>query len=65
MSEIAAPKFTDAKTCAVNFRLAKTKEAAAQGEYELFKTRTIFDSTAKNPKWLGEEPDRIANLMPA
>ncbi len=44
--------------------LAKTKEAAAQGEYELFKTRSIFDSTAQNPKWLGEEPDRIADLMP-
>ncbi len=44
--------------------LAKTKMAAAQGEYELFKTRSIFDSTAKNPKWLGEEPDRIADLMP-
>ena len=45
--------------------LAKTKEAAAKGEYELFKTRSIFDSTAKNPQWLGEEPDRIADLMPA
>jgi predicted aldo/keto reductase-like oxidoreductase len=45
--------------------LAKTKKAAAKGEYELFKTRSIFDSTAKNPKWLGEEPDRIADLMPA
>ncbi len=45
--------------------LSKTKEAAAKGDYELFKTRSIFDSTAKNPKWLGEEPDRIAELMPA
>ncbi len=45
--------------------LAKTKKAAAKGEFELFKTRSIFDSTAQNPKWLGEEPDRIADLMPA
>lgn len=44
--------------------LAKTKEAASKGEYELFKTRAIFDSTAKNPKWLGEEPARITELMP-
>ncbi|MGH8163130.1 MAG: aldo/keto reductase [Rhodanobacteraceae bacterium] len=44
--------------------LAKTKEAAAGGQYELFKTRSIFDSTAKNPQWLGEEPERIAELMP-
>ncbi len=44
--------------------LAKTKEAAAKGEYELFKTRSIFDSTAQNPEWLGEEPKRISDLMP-
>ncbi|HEY1582842.1 MAG TPA: aldo/keto reductase [Chthoniobacterales bacterium] len=44
--------------------LAKTKEAAAKGEYELFKTRSIFDSTAQNPQWLGEEPERISDLMP-
>ncbi len=44
--------------------LAKTRQAAAKGEYELFKTRSIFDSTAQNPEWLGEEPNRIADLMP-
>ncbi len=53
---------SDAERAAI---LAKTKEAAAQGEYELFKTRSIFDSTAQNPQWLGEEPDRISDLMPA
>ncbi|MGI8956197.1 MAG: hypothetical protein ACR2II_04695 [Chthoniobacterales bacterium] len=41
----------------------KTKEAAAKGDDELFKTRSIFYSKAKNPKWLDEEPDRIADLM--
>ncbi len=35
--------------------LARTAEAAATGEYELFKTTSHFDSTAKNPKWLGGE----------
>jgi aryl-alcohol dehydrogenase-like predicted oxidoreductase len=44
--------------------LAKTKEPAAKGEYELFKTRSIFDSTAQHPDWLGEEPKRITDLMP-
>ncbi|MGI8431811.1 MAG: hypothetical protein ACR2MW_05910 [Chthoniobacterales bacterium] len=44
--------------------LAKTKEAAAKGEYELFKTRSICDSIAQNPQWLGEEPKRISELMP-
>jgi len=45
--------------------LAKTKAAAAHGEFELFKTSSIFDSTATNPEWLGEEPQRVRKLMPA
>jgi len=45
--------------------LAKTKPAAADGEYELFKTSSIFDSTATHPDWLGEEPRRIREMMPA
>src|SRR6266516_6797094 len=36
--------------------LAKTKAVASHGEFELFKTSSIFDSTATNPDWLGEEP---------
>ena len=44
--------------------LAKTAEAAATGKYELFKTSSIFDATAQNPDWLGEEPERIQELMP-
>ena len=31
----------------------KTKQAAMSGKYELFKTTNHFDSTAKNPEWLG------------
>lgn len=34
--------------------LAKTKAAAAKGEWERFKTTNAFDGTAKNPDWLGE-----------
>jgi aryl-alcohol dehydrogenase-like predicted oxidoreductase len=45
--------------------LAKTKAAAAHGEFEPFKTSSIFDSTATNPEWLGEESGRIRKLMPA
>ena len=44
--------------------LAKTADAAANGEYELFKTTSHFDSTAKNPKWLGEDPARVQTLDP-
>jgi predicted aldo/keto reductase-like oxidoreductase len=33
--------------------LKKTAEAAADGQYELFKTSNHFDSTAKHPEYLG------------
>ena len=44
--------------------LAKTAGAAARGDYEPFKTSSIFDGTAQNPQWLGEEPPRLRALMP-
>lgn len=49
----------------VRVLLAKTAQAAASGEFEPFKTSSIFDSTAQNPDWLGEEPQRLQKLMPA
>ena len=33
--------------------LAKTKQAALSGKYELFKTSNQFDGTARNPQWMG------------
>src|SRR2546423_2504595 len=45
--------------------LAKTREAAVNGYFEPFKTSSIFDGTAENPQWLGEEPHEIRELMPA
>ncbi len=45
--------------------LAKTAQAASTGEFEPFKTSSIFDGTAQNPDWLGEEPQRIQQLMSA
>ena len=33
--------------------LDKTREAAANGQYELFKTSTQFDGTIRNPQWMG------------
>jgi uncharacterized protein len=33
--------------------LAKTKEAAMTGNFELFKTSSHYDGTIKNPSWLG------------
>jgi hypothetical protein len=43
--------------------LDKTKAAAAHGAFELFKTSSIFDSTATNPSWLGEEPQHVRGMM--
>lgn len=44
--------------------LAKTAIAGARGEFEPFKTSSIFDGTAQNPQWLGDEPQRLQQLMP-
>ena len=35
--------------------LTKTGRAASKGRYEPFKTSDIYDGTAHNPQWLGEE----------
>ena len=43
--------------------LARTARAASGGEFEPFKTTSLFDSTARNPDWLGEEPDRVQQLI--
>jgi len=45
--------------------LAKTATAGATGEFEPFKTSSIFDGTAQNPDWLGQEPQHIQQLMSA
>ena len=42
--------------------LARTLNAARRGEYELFKTTSRFDSTALNPKWLGDETPQVKAL---
>jgi len=44
--------------------LARTAEAASRGEFELFKTSSIYDATATHPHWLGEEPQRWKATLP-
>jgi aryl-alcohol dehydrogenase-like predicted oxidoreductase len=44
--------------------LAKTKEVAMAGKYELFKTSSHFDSTAKHPDWLGGDVPGVQALAP-
>ena len=43
--------------------LAKTKDAAARGKYEPFKTSSLFDATAQNYEWLGPEPETLREQM--
>ena len=45
--------------------LAKTKEAATTGKYEIFKTTSHHDSTAKHPDWLGGDTPAVQKLAPA
>jgi hypothetical protein len=49
----------------VHALLEKTRDAAAHGRFEPFKTSSIFDGTAENPQWLGDESREIRELMPA
>ena len=44
--------------------LVKTKEVAMAGKYELFKTSSHFDSTAKHPDWLGGDAPDVQKLAP-
>jgi aryl-alcohol dehydrogenase-like predicted oxidoreductase len=60
----AVDSFQPLTDAAVQAILDKTAPAAARGEFELFKTSSIFDATTTNPEWLGEEPKRLQDLMP-
>lgn len=43
--------------------LARTAEKGRDGSYELFKTTSIYDGTAANPEWMGDEPKRLRDLV--
>jgi len=49
----AARTFKPMSTEQVAALLERTAKVASKGQYELFKTSNRFDSTAKNPEWLG------------
>jgi uncharacterized protein len=44
--------------------LEKTEKDAAAGHYELFKTTSHFDTTAKHPDWLGGDTPAVHALAP-
>jgi predicted aldo/keto reductase-like oxidoreductase len=60
----AARTFRPMSKAQVKSLLAKTSKAAARGEFELFKTTSIYDGTATHPAWLGDEPERVQRVMP-
>lgn len=62
---IAVATFEPLSPGEVGELLARTAGAASSGEYELFKTSSLFDSTAQNPQWLGEESKRLQQMMEA
>jgi aryl-alcohol dehydrogenase-like predicted oxidoreductase len=51
----AARTFKPLTESQISALLSKTEQAAAHGQFELFKTSNKFDSTAQHPEWLGEE----------
>lgn len=59
----AARTFKPLQQDEVDALLARTANAASRGKYELFKTTSIYDGTATNPDWLGEEPPEVQNVM--
>ena len=61
----AARRFRPMRRAEVHALLARTADAAAAGAFELFKTTSVYDGTAQNPHWLGEEPDRVQSVMQA
>ena len=59
----AARTFQPMSEAQVTKLLSKTKQAASRGQYELFKTTSIYDGTAVHPEWLGEEPPEVQGVM--
>jgi aryl-alcohol dehydrogenase-like predicted oxidoreductase len=45
--------------------LKKTEKAAGKGQFELFKTSSLYDGTAQNVSWLGSEPERLQAMVQA
>lgn len=44
--------------------LSKTQQVAMNGKFELFKTTSHFDTTARHPDWLGSDTPAVQELAP-
>ena len=60
---LAAQTFQPFTDLQLNQLLAKTAAMGKTGSFELFKTTSIYDGTASNPEWLGEEPKRLRDSV--
>jgi aryl-alcohol dehydrogenase-like predicted oxidoreductase len=60
----AIRSFTPMDKAAVAELLGRSRPYALEGKYELFKTSSLFDGTAKNPAWLGEDSEAVTKLAP-
>jgi aryl-alcohol dehydrogenase-like predicted oxidoreductase len=60
----AVRTFTPMDEAAVATLIAKSEQAAMNGEYELFKTTSHFDTTARHPDWLGSDSEAVQMLAP-
>ena len=61
----AARTFQPFSAEALDALLARTRQAALTGQYEPFKTSSVYDGTATHAEWLGEEPEHLRALVPA
>lgn len=60
----AVKSFKPMDEATVSSLISKTQEAAAKGKYELFKTTSHFDTTARHPDWLGSDSPAVQKLAP-
>lgn len=60
----AAKSFRAMDRAQLSALLSKTQEVAMNGKYELFKTSSHFDTTARHPDWLGADSPAVQELAP-
>jgi uncharacterized protein len=60
----AVKSFQPMDEAAVAALIGKTEQLAMNGKYELFKTTSHFDTTARHPDWLGSDSPEVQKLAP-
>ena len=60
----AVKSFKALNEAEVGTLISKTQEVAKSGKYELFKTTSHFDTTARHPDWLGTDSEAVQKLAP-